>query len=417
MKSFISSSNRGMLAVPLVLFVFLFGCSNISGKALVAKPTVIKNMRLAVYPLTNLSGTKVPLKETRQLVIEKLQTQGVDIVSDEALEKFLARHRIRYMGGLSAKEAEFVKEELETDAVLIVSYELYDDSPPPKIALTARLISAGSRPAILWADSVGLAGDDSPGILGLGLILDPQKLLDKAVQHLADSLTEYWSREERVSGDERGLALGGVKEAKTVFSPVVGDLSAHAAFADSGRSGKKLFGSFMPKSYFAPHFLEPHERYSIAVMPFQNRSGMKNAGNIVMYEFIRHLSAVKDFTVIDPGMVRQEMLDERIIMLDSVSLADADLIFNRLDADLVLTGAVTDYYDYNGPQGTCRVGFSVLVIDKKEKKLVFAADSYNTGDERILAFDLGKIRTAPKLASEMIRVIVELLSTELSART
>ncbi len=412
-----------MLAVLLIPFIFLFGCSNISGKALVAKPTVIKNMRLAVYPVTNLSGTKVPLKETSQLLIEKLQTQGVDIVSDAALEKFLARHRIRYMGGLSVKEAELFKEELETDAVLIVSYELYDDSPPPKIALTARLISAGSRPTILWADSVGLAGDDSPGILGLGLILDPQKLLDKAVQYLSGSLTEYWSRDERVRGYERGLALEGGKEAQrmmTVTSPVVGSFTVTSPVTVASPvigSFEKLFGSFMPKSYYAAPFLEPHKRYSVAVTPFQNRSGMKNAGNIVMYEFIRHLSAVKDFTVIDPGMVRQEMLDERIIMLDSVSLADADLIFNGLDADLVVTGVVTDYYDYNGPGGTCRVGFSVLVIDKKERKTVFAADSYNTGDERIVAFDLGKIRTAPALASKMIRVIVELLSTELYART
>src|SRR5512143_1651706 len=140
----ISSSNRGVLLFLLPL-VFFCGCANISGQALVVELGLIKNARLAVYPATNLSVTKVPLKETRQLFIERLQTQGVDILGDEALDKFMTRHRIRYTGGLSVKESELFKNELETDAVLIISYEFYDGGTPPKIALAARLVSAGDR--------------------------------------------------------------------------------------------------------------------------------------------------------------------------------------------------------------------------------------------------------------------------------
>jgi hypothetical protein len=360
-------------------FLFLTGCAGVKADLRGAEP-VAENIRLAVYPITNLSGTRVPLKDTRQLLIEKLQSRGVDIISDAVLEKFLARHRIRYMEGLSAGESESVKEELGAGGVLIVSYELYDEGAPPKIALTARLVSTGVRPAILWADSVSLAGDDSPGILGLGLILEPQKLLDKAVGYLSDSVIDYL-----LHGGERVSAGHG-----------------------------SLFGSFEPKSLYIAPFREPHKRYSVAVLPFQDRSGRKNAGSIVMLEFIRQLSAMKDFTVIDPGIVRQKMLDERIIMLGGISLADADFIFDGLDADLLVTGTVTDFYDYNVPNGTCRVAFFVSMIDKKERKLVFAAESRNTGDEGIVAFDLGKIRTTPKLASEMIREIMKELSRRLN---
>jgi TolB-like protein len=362
-------------------FLLLSGCAGVKSDLQRAEP-VAGNIRLAVYPITNLSGTRAPLKETRQLLIEELQSRGVDIISDAALEKFLARHRIRYMEGLSSRESESVKEELGAAGVLIVSYELYDEgeSTFPKIALTARLVSAGDRPAILWADSVSLAGDDSPGILGLGLISDPQKLLDKAVGHLSDSLTDYW--------------LHGGKQ----------------VWVGHGR----LFGSLEPKSLYVAPFPEQHKKYSVAVLPFQNRSGRKNAGGIVMLEFIRQLSAMKDFTVIDPGMVRQKMLDERIIMLDSISLADADFIFDGLDADLLVTGTVTEFHDYNVPDGMCRVAFFVSMMDKKDKKLVLAAESDNTGDEGIVAFDLGKIRTTPKLTSEMIMEIMKELSRRLN---
>src|SRR5512147_1270966 len=118
----INSSSRGVFLALLPL-VFFYGCANTSGQALVAEPGLINNVRLAVYPVTNLSVTKVPLKETRQLFIERLRAQGVDILSDEALEKFMARHRIRYTGGLSVKESEPFKDELGIDAVLIISYE------------------------------------------------------------------------------------------------------------------------------------------------------------------------------------------------------------------------------------------------------------------------------------------------------
>jgi hypothetical protein len=109
-------------------------------------------------------------------------------------------------------------------------------------------------------------------------------------------------------------------------------------------------------------------------------------------------------------MLRQKMLEDRIIMLDSVSVADADLIFGGLDADLLLTGTVNEYYDYDGPWGTSRVGLSVLLIEKKGRRLVFAADSSRTGDDQITFFELGKIRTAHALASRMIGLILQRLS-------
>jgi len=399
--------NKRVLVVLSSFFLFFSGCANIGGQAFVARPVAVKNVLLAVYPITNLTGKKAPLKETRQLVIGRLQAQGVNVLSDEALEKIMVRHRIRYVGGLSREESESFKSELGIDAVLIIFYELYDDGYPPKIALTARLVSTGGRPVILWSESVGLAGDDRPGILGLGLVSDPQILLDRAVLHLSDSLIDYLSsagigmREiEAGSGDERSKELSG----KTVPPSSVWNLI------------KDLFGSFKPRSYYITPFMDAHKRYSVVVMPFQNRSGRINAGDVLMLEFIRQLASLKEITVIDPGIVRQTMLDERIMMRDSISLADFDLITSRVGADLVLAGTVTDYYDYQGPVGTCYVAFSVLLIEKKQRMTVFSSDSHNTGDDRITVFDLGKIRTASSLTSEMVQATVGLLSKGLDRR-
>ena len=64
---------------------------------------------------------------------------------------------------------------------------------PPKIAISARMVSTGDDPRIEWADGFSLAGDDAPGLLGLGLIDDVNILLDQATTSLVGSLVKHAS--------------------------------------------------------------------------------------------------------------------------------------------------------------------------------------------------------------------------------
>src|SRR4030066_69668 len=149
----------------------------------------INTLHIAVLPVQNLSGAAAPVKDIRQSLINNFKKQGFDILGEELLERFMARHRLRYTGGIDGVTAQSLKEETSVGAVLITSLELYDDKYPQKIALTSRLVSTGDKPTILWMDSIGIAGDDSPGILGLGLIKDSNALQEKALQLLTRSLT------------------------------------------------------------------------------------------------------------------------------------------------------------------------------------------------------------------------------------
>jgi len=148
---------------------------------------------VAVLPVNNLSGKTAPLKEIRQSLIDTFKNQGLNVLGEEALESFMAKHRLRNTDGIDKKTAEGFGQETGVKTVLITTLELFEDNPPPKIALTSRLVSAGPNPEILWMDGVGIAGDDSPGILGLGLINSPEKLREEALQFLSKSLTVYFS--------------------------------------------------------------------------------------------------------------------------------------------------------------------------------------------------------------------------------
>ncbi|MBF8258874.1 MAG: lipoprotein, partial [Actinobacteria bacterium] len=133
---------------------------------------------IAVMPVENLTGMPIPIQEVRKSLIEALKRKGLNLLAEGVLEGFMERHRIRYTGGLNRTLGEALREETGTNAVLFASLELYDETVPPKTALVARLVSTHKRADILWMDGVGMAGNDAPGFLLLGLVDDPSLLGD-----------------------------------------------------------------------------------------------------------------------------------------------------------------------------------------------------------------------------------------------
>jgi TolB-like protein len=369
----VSRHRFSVKTVFFLLAVFLILPSLVSAKEVGKNgfPSGDTKFRIAIFPVENLSGTPAPLKEIRQALIERLNKQGFEVLGDENLEKFMAKHRIRYVGGLDRGIAKAFKEEMGIEGVLITSLEFYSETDPPKVALTSRLISTGEAPSILWIDGIGLAGDDSPGILGLGLIEGPKALLEKAMKSVTDSLIRY--------------LLTRRDEGK-------------------GRGAKK---KFRPKVAYRSPELDPERKYVMAILPFFNRSERRYAGEILVLHFIRQLRKFNNFDIIEPGILRQELLGLRVIMEDGVSLANADAIFSVLDADVIVSGKVIDYQDYQGLWGKPKVDFSTVLIERKSRQVVWGSNSYNEGDDGVFFFDRGKVNTAYVMASQMVRWIGE----------
>ncbi len=143
----------------------------------------------------------------------------------------------------------------------------------------------------------------------------------------------------------------------------------------------------------------------IAIMPFTNSTDRKYAGEIMAQHFLRELFNGKHFSVIEPGLIKEKLLDYRIIMYDGISLTDADLIADELKADLILSGKVLDYQDHTGVFGKPKVGFSLLLINRNTREVVWSSSSRNEGDDAVYLFDWGRINTAHALAAEMARAV------------
>ena len=323
---------------------------------------------VAVFIPQNLSGKSAPLRELRESLIKGITSLGISVLDDASLNRFMARHRIRYTGGIDSASALALRSEEKIDAVLITAVELYDDGFPPKIGILSRLVSTGEGVEILWAESAALSGDDSPGILGIGVISDPEELREKAVQSLVYSLARHFSGERAKERpvDER----------------------------------------YAPKFFYRSAALGGDRGYAIGIVPFLNESDRKYAAEIIVLHFVTELVRQGHFRVVEPGVVRQRLLNMRIIMAEGMTLTDADYITLSLDADMVLSGTVISYEDFLGSVGVPKVDFSIVAIERMSKTMVLSSKSQNTGNDGVFFFDRGEVNTAGRLTSYMIRSLV-----------
>ncbi len=364
MNSLERYSNKFILTLVLLLLLFpSLALSNDIGREHSA--SIKEGTRIAVFPVENLSGAMGPVREIRQMFIERLRTAGVDVLDEETLQKFMAKHRIRYTGGIDKDTAQAFKREENVGGVLITSLELYSEAIFPKISFISRLVSTEETPSILWIDGVGMAGDDSRGFLSLGLIEDPRFLLDKAMKKMFDSLNQY--------------------------------LSAQSGGKEASRAKRK----FLPKIFYRSPALDRERKYTVAIVPFMNFSARRYAGEIMVLHLAKALKEFNNFNVIEFGTIREIFLELRIIMDQGISLAQAEPIFSFLNADLILSGNVTDYDDYQGELGKPRVGFSTQIIARKGQEVVWSSDEYNEGDDGVFFFDRGKVNTAHVMATQM----------------
>jgi len=352
-----------------------------------------RSAMIALLPIENLTGGGVPSDAMRRLLQERFQEQGLRVLDDEILEDFMKRHRIRDTSGLDASAAEAIREETGAEAFLVTSLTAYSEKAPISIGLFGRLVEATGAPSILWMDGVGLAGNDTPGFLNLGLVHDVDVLLSKAVDCLAESLAgSLGDAPESMQGREGGSYFACDRRARITL--VAGD-----------RVGEKRH---RPRTVFRSPSVQRDRRHRVAILPFLNLSEKKNAGKIVANHFISQMFRVENFDVVDPGLVREQLLKYRIIMEAGPSIANAELIAseNALNVDYVLSGTVFDFQD---AAGSPKVDFAVKIIEADSGKMIWSSRSNATGDDGVYFFDWGRIYTAHRLASQMTWGTLEVL--------
>ncbi len=359
----------GLLAIAALLCLVFTACTS-THRASLARSE--RADAIAYLPLQNLTGELAPVREIGETFSRQLTARGVRLLEETQLRDVMQRHRMRYTGGLSKEMGRAFFQEANVTAVLVTSLDEYDEINPPRISLTARLVSTGENQRILWMESVTVAGDEQPGLLGAKLVSDPRVLLARASAALADAFVRR------------------------------GPPAEHA-----GPSLRR----FPPRSvYKVPRStLNTNRATRVAVLSFANQSARKDAGELVALQLIRQLTRAKNVEVVEPGLVREALLETRTIQQVGLSLAQIDLVKAFLDVDLVLIGTVIDYQDASGTPGGPLVAFTVQAVDTEARQVVWSSRSRRFGDENVKFFDAGRVHTAQGLSSGMAGAIVERL--------
>ncbi len=326
--------------------------------------------KLAVFPVQNASGGAAPIRALTDALDSALGGRALDVVTRADLDAVLAKHRIRFTGGLDRATAKVLREELGVDAVLVPTLELYSADAPPRVSLAVRLVDTGERPVVLWADSVARAGDDAPGLLGLGLVTSAAALEKTVIAAVARSVERYV--DGRFPGDSCGAA-----------------------------------GRFEPRRAFRPPVLDDVARRTVAVLPFTNETSRRGAGDVILGQFVGQLARSGSFEVLDPGVVRGELLSHRIVLDGGVSLDNAIALLELLQADLVVSGYVHVYEARPGVQAPPKVEFTSYVLDGRTAELVWSSTSIGEGDDGVFFFGAGRVHTGSALSCRMVRGVVD----------
>lgn len=431
MISFPSCLNR----LPWYILVCCLLCGNARAEVAAAAPAAAAaggGMRIAVFPVENLSGTPVPLAELNVELSAVLKRAGAITIEPAALESFVEGHRVRHLGGIDEITAAALSAETGADAVLISTIELYSDVSPPKFAMLSRLVSLKGVPEIIWMESVGMAGDDAPGILGLGLIDDLKLLRGKGLGVIGASLKRYLSdppvRKQRVSARAkreeepftlRGLMEGIKTEKRTLTDQ--SDLQAKSWFTkpppekpytveemlqEIKSNGGPFLSRYSPLGWYSSGDQLVDQEHTIALIPFFNRSTRKHAAELQVLHLAKQLVTDGSFKVLELGVIRDKLLNMHIIMNDGISIPSLDLVSISLGADLLLNGVVFDYLDTVGFGSYPKIDFSMQMFDRDNKKILWSSHSHNQGNDGVYFFEYGSITTAGALTDKMCRALV-----------
>jgi len=352
---------------------------------------------LAYLPPENLSGVRAPVAEIGRKIMDNLREREFRLLKEAELESFMKKYRMRYTGGIGSRMGSLLRDETGAQAVFVTSLESFQEQGPPKISLICRIVTTGPSPEILWMKGIGLSGDQSPGLLGLGLVQDSEKLIDMAVEALLDDLDAFLA-----GGFKSRSPASGVHHEPTEYGDSTLDEQDPLRFSNRSK--------YDPRKYYRASWFEPEGEYAVAVVPFLNKYARAHAGFVAALHFTEILHGFENLHVFEPGLIREQLLKYRLIMPAGPSLAVSDILASRttLSADLILSGQV---FDYQGLRGVPKVDFSVQIFDGPARDVVWWSRSDARGDKNVYFFDFGRIHTAHGLMHRLAdRVVAMLLS-------
>ena len=148
----------------------------------------------------------------------------------------------------------------------------------------------------------------------------------------------------------------------------------------------------------------------IAVFPFENLSGVPEAGSRVTSILVSELYNSNLVNIVEPGEVQQFILRSRIRVAGQLDLDTIREASRQLNADAILFGSVNEYSEIITDLGVLpAVSITVRLVDANSGEIVWAIAHSLQGDFKETLFGIGRVNSPVALSEFVVEDTVEAL--------
>lgn len=158
---------------------------------------------------------------------------------------------------------------------------------------------------------------------------------------------------------------------------------------------------------FSQEALSPHASKKVAILPFYNISGYRDAGKVVANIFVTEMFKTDRFNVEETGNIVQFMIQERMDTIGEIEIERLKILGKRLGVDAVMTGTVEEFAEAGGAYSVPTVAITARMIDSNTGKLIWSGQNKRKGDDYIIVLDLGEVRSLTALTQKVVREMID----------
>lgn len=153
--------------------------------------------------------------------------------------------------------------------------------------------------------------------------------------------------------------------------------------------------------------LSPHASKKVAILPFYNISGYRDAGKVVANIFVTEMFKTDRFNVEETGNIVQFMIQERMDTIGEIEIESLKILGKRLGVDAIMTGTVEEFAEAGGAYSVPTVAITARMIDSNTGKLIWSGQNKRKGDDYIIVLDLGEVRSLTALTQKVVREMID----------
>jgi hypothetical protein len=146
----------------------------------------------------------------------------------------------------------------------------------------------------------------------------------------------------------------------------------------------------------------------IAVIPFSNYTGERDAADHVLPLVAVELARVRGVSLVEPGKVEAVLDEEPWLLFDRIPPDLVDRFGEEMEADALLVGSILAYGLRDGGAGRIpEVSLACRLLEVPGGRILWSAVHSRDGEDGESVFGLGREESLSSLARETVRETME----------